>query len=384
MLVLIGLFTAIACHHAERRIELTHNQNFEAKTSLKIKNRVQFDLDSLTSPLVNTLQPYQKNGRNYLIYLNEEANSLYINSIKTRKILMKIDLKKYATGKRKEFQGFYYHSPDSIFLYSFKPRILLVDSLGNLRREYTLAGKVDDDEIKKLTYRALWSSTTTPSLLYGDTLFSNSMLLGGSRKFDKKIQLLLNIKTGQCKIGALSVPQTYKEHNFGDVNYDMYSVCVNDQNQLVYSFPGYEKLIKYNLQEEKTENFQAESKYISYFVEYEKSLYDRAKPKEALEYFMTTSCYGAVYYDPFKNIYYRIALLPVVEKFANYGRKRAPQKRISIVVLNSDFKYLCELQLEKDKYKMFSGFVSADGLNIQNITDDDATMDFTTFALDRR
>ncbi|MDB5143082.1 MAG: hypothetical protein JWQ66_1795 [Mucilaginibacter sp.] len=94
---------------------------------------------------------------------------------------------------------------------------------------------------------------------------------------------------------------------------------------------------------------------------------------------MTTPTFGPIYYDKFKNVYYRLASLPVEEINANYEEKNPPLKRISLEIFDKDFQYLGEKILKKNKYWADNAFVSSEGLNLQNRTGSDSTLDFTTF-----
>jgi hypothetical protein len=96
------------------------------------------------------------------------------------------------------------------------------------------------------------------------------------------------------------------------------------------------------------------------------------------EWFICNDFYKSVFYDKYKNVYYRMAQLPVDEYVQGYNGNEKPT---IIVVLDSDMNYLGEALLPKAKfeYEMHSCFVSPDGFNIQVNTDNDDMLTFYTY-----
>lgn len=379
LLVMIIASAFTSCNSANNKIEIQTKQAFNDSISVIKSGIARFELDSITSPLIQALQSYNSGDDSFLIYLNEEIGALYINDIITKRVVKSIKVRDGAEHHNKTYQGFYYHNKDSIFMYSFKPKVTLINEMGEVKQEYILTSN-SSDKNERQSYLGIWSSTTAPSShLYNDTLYINSVIVGGNRA-NRKVQILLNVKTGQTRLSNTLFPEQYGKYNFGDINYDIYSNCVNSsKNILVYSFPGYEKVIINQLNGNKVYEKSAQSKYISYFTEYNKSDYSDAISSPTLEYFMTSPLYGGVYYDKFRDLYYRLALLPIEQRNLNYEEKDSPLKQISVIVFDKDFNYLGEQKLEPNKYLMFSAFVSKDGFNIQNRNNSDETFDFTTF-----
>jgi hypothetical protein len=79
------------------------------------------------------------------------------------------------------------------------------------------------------------------------------------------------------------------------------------------------------------------------------------------EYAFSTSEYRSIIYDPFRDLYYRMALIrPSIEA----GRNGDLKPDFSIIILDSNFKKLGEQFFSKERYDPSSVFFSSVGINI--------------------
>lgn len=378
----IAVVFLYSCSNDTAKKITVQKQSFNNKQVAVKSEMVKFELDSLTSPMINCIQHYNTGENETLIYLNEESGVLYVNDVKTKKILKKIEVKDNLPHHKKNFQGFYYHNKDSIFMIDYKPKVTLINEAGKVLQEYLLNSDNSSKEFSKYFLKGVWVSTSLQPYFYNNILYLGSVVVGGAKTEKKKIQIQLNTATKKVNGGNVIFPDIYSKYSFGDNNYEIYSVCANTKTQtLVYAFPQDENVIINGLKSNSILMKSAQSKYITDFTEYDEKIYKKlSSANPTLEYFMTTASYEGIYYDKYRDLYYRLALLPVEEKGANYDKKDAPIKQMSIVVFDKDFNYLGEKLLEKNKHLMFSAFVSAKGLNVQNKTKQDETFDFTTYS----
>lgn len=379
------LFSAVdSCNTKHEPVTISHLMEFRDAKKLVKDNIIHLELDSFTAPMISALQEWSNNNTNLLIYLNEETGDLYVNDLATNKIMKKIRVKDSLPTHNKKYQGFYYHNKDSIFLISFKPQITLINDSGTIIREFEMSDLNAKEKFAKDFLKGLYASTTLASYFADSTLYIGSVVVGNTKNQRKKIQIKLNVHSGEIMSGNVVFPEIYSKYDFGSLNYEIYSVGANkEKKMLLYSFPAYQNLIVNPVLTDSVFDIPAESRHISSFVEYHTDDYKTAKSVPILEYFMTTPCYGGIYYDKYRDVYYRIALLPVAEKDVNYDEKNAPYKQLSVVILDKEFKSLGESRLDANQYQMFSAFVSKDGFNIQNRTRSDTTLDFTTFILSK-
>lgn len=338
-----------------------------------------FELDSLTAPLLAGIQLYDANNNYFLAYLNEETGSMYFNDMQTFKIVKTISMKGSSQEFKKKFQGFYVHTPDSIFMVHFSPHVSLVNDSGIVLKKYNV--KSLGNKRERLLTGGLSSTTKNHPYLFQNKLYISSYVVGNLEdKEQRQVQIILNLNNGQTYLGSPVIPKEYNNKDFGGIHYFLYSTTFNPSTKsMIYSFPASSNLYINPLGSTIMTSKIATSTYFDTIDEYEESKYSEAKSMKVGEYFMQNPSYGTVLYDKYRDVYYRMALLPVDVKNANYEAKNPPLKKISLIVFDKNFNYLGETQLERDKYWSASAFVSRDGLNIQNRTDSDATLDFTTF-----
>lgn len=377
---LLSIVALYSCNRNEPQ-KISTEQNVVMKTPLQLVQTDQmiFELDSVTAPRIPVIQFVDSNEGKFLVYMNDDTGDLYENDIVSRKIIKKISVKDGMESHNKVFQGFYYHNKDSIFLISFKANVTLINDRGDVLRKFPINDKTSTDRMVNLPFNGLWSSTTTPGFLDNNILYMNSVVVASVMK--RPLQILLNLSDGISKLDGKVVPPVYQDHNFGQNNFDIYSSTVNTRNNtFVYSFPGSDRLVEYNLSSKKHSLHLANSKYVHDLTEFDKSYFKNGLTDPTLEYFMTVPSYGGIYYDKYRNLYYRLVLLPVEKRGLNYDVKDAPLKQISVIVLDSAFNYLGEKRLERNKYEMFSAFVSKKGLNLQLKPVSDEFLNFQTFS----
>lgn len=374
ILFLLPICIAISCKRD--KIKTVGDKGLPQKVIISDEGVVKFELDSMTSPSIYTCQEYNDGRDHFFVYLNEEMGTVYLNDFATKKVTKRIAVEGDSIKNKKAFQGVYYHNKDSIFLFSYSPRVILINESGKILQKYTLSTAVEKN---KIYYRGIYTSTNSPAAFYGNSLFISSVVLGKHTDL-RPVQLILNLETKKTILGKVTFPEEYSKTDYANITYDIFSSCYNSKDKsLVYSFPAYKKVAINDIVNDKVYTKFAESQYILDFQPYDEDDYKDAKSEAFGEYFMTTPTYSSILYDKYRDVYYRLALLPVDELNANYEEKNPPLKPISLVVFDKNFNYLGERLLEKNKYWPKTAFVSKDGLNIQQRTSNDATVDFSLF-----
>jgi hypothetical protein len=371
-----------ACHNTSKQPSaLVGNKHILQKINIVPLDTPKFELDSLTSPVVYSMQEYVEGDKRYLAYLNEETGTIYLNDFQTKRIVKRIEIHTdHKERLKKAFQGMLYHNKDSIFLFSYRPKVTLINDRGEVLKIFSIPK--ERSEANKLFYRGFYVSTSVPAYLYKTKLVINSVVVGDLKSNEKRnVQIILDLKTGEDTIGKVAFPPSYQGKNYGGLHYDIYYVSYNPKrNYSIYSFPANKNVLINNLLTGRTVSKPAESQFIYGFLTFQKDDYKEAVSEPVGEYYMTTPTYGSVLYDKYKNVYYRFALLPVQQRNVNYEQKNPPTKTISIAVFDDSFHYLGERQLDKNKYWSSNAFISKEGVNIQNKSHNDSTLNLTTFS----
>ncbi len=343
-----------------------------------------FVLDSISPSFVPCIQYIYSDSGSRLITLNEETGVLNVSDFTSGEIVHRI-VPKIESGKiSKRFQGFYYRNKDSVFLIGYKPFVFLINETGDLLSTFRIGS--DDlynrSKNTELAYKGLYVSTAMMPHFYNDCLYISSVVVGDLRPDERRqVQIKLNLSNGTSSLGDLVLPDGYF-NNYGGLHYYIYASTSHlSDNKIIYSFPISPDIYIHSLSSNVVYKKSAPSKYIQFIQEYDESEYSDSPSMPNGEYFMRNPSFGVILYDQFRDLYYRFALLPVDKKNVDYDAKDKPTKQISIVVYDSEFRYLGETLLERNLYWPNSAFVSKEGLNIQNRTPADSTLVFSCFSI---
>jgi hypothetical protein len=378
----IGAVVFVACKSSARDTrKINKDYAFVQKVTIKKMDSLKLELDSVTSNYIPCLQYRDDKNAEQLIYLNEETGRIYINDITTRKITKCITPKLPEEKLKKKFQGFYYHNKDSIFIFAFAPKVLLINDSGTIKNTYEISSLQAGQE-DRIFYQAAYVTTRNRPVFYNQQLLINAIMLGNLRPNEqRKTQIWIDLASKKTSLGTQYFPDAYYK-NFGGMDYYIYATTYNPvTNEMIYSYPALDSVIIYSLSKNKATRVYFGSQYINEIPQFNADDYKQAPSGIEGEYFMQNPSFGPILFDPYRNIYYRLAFLKVDEKNAVYETKNAPTKQVSLVVYDNNFNFLGESILEKNKFWPNSVFVSKQGLHIQNKTETDETLDFTTFTV---
>lgn len=137
----------------------------------------------------------------------------------------------------------------------------------------------------------------------------------------------------------VNYPEVYSKANWGETSYRRISTCFEPMSgSIIFSFPASHYLTVFNCRTKKTEEFYAGSSYISAIKAYSNKK-ESVEDAERVKYFSENNSYGAVLYDKYRNLFYRIAEVPDKESEETYLRK------VSIIVFDAHFNILGEQML---------------------------------------
>jgi hypothetical protein len=325
------------------------------KYYLKQDSLIVFPLDTNTIYGSNCLQIINIDQSPQLAYLNEESNSIYLYEISTKKLVKILEFDREGPNSIVALQGFYYHPPDSLFLFN-EYSVYLSDTLGRIKAKYNLAkgnGK------REQLLHPLVASTVNQVAIIGDTLYLSGM---PERDFftpefydGSQVVICLNLQTANYGY-KLGYPEIYKNNIWGN-NLAYFYNCFNSRNNIfVYSFPLDPNLLATNCLGKITNHF-AGSNYLGEVAPAKKGL----NARERQMYYLAQPSYFAIYYDPYRNFYYRIAHQPLSDEEI-LSNKRV--KRCSIIILDGNLNWVGETVLPDGQYTETMVFSTPSGFFI--------------------
>lgn len=159
----------------------------------------------------------------------------------------------------------------------------------------------------------------------------------------------------------LKYPDIYQKVNWGGALYRLIYTCYDRYNKrIVFSFPASHELSVLDLATDLISSHYAGSQYIDKVLPYSQNKYEEVDDTESFNYYLKNNSYAAICFDKYRNLFYRIAEIPI-----KGITEQMRMKQVSIVILNSDFKIVGETLLP---YKYGTTIlVSPDGLLIPYI-----------------
>ena len=175
------------------------------------------------------------------------------------------------------------------------------------------------------------------------------------------------------------MPDIYGKYNWGGgFTYRMPYFDLGPEGEVVCCFAASDELTAYSLRTGRARHVKAPSKQFGQIAPYSKT--NRESPTNAAEiaWYRNNPSYDGILFDPWREVYYRFALLP--ERPDRRGSKDYYRKPVSIIVLDKNLQPIEETLLDEDvHFRPYCSFVSQDGLFLQVLTGDEDNMTFYQF-----
>ncbi len=351
--------------------------NIASNYYLSVKDTISFPLDSITTNSTNCIQYIENDNTKSFSFLNEYNNTIYVYDYDTKEFKNKILLEKEGDNGVGKITGYKIHNKDSIFTYSYnESKLSIINCQSKIINSFKL---LNENNIK---YPPSPKGITTVPINF----IRNKIYFGGSiageykdeTKNNRPIMVSLNLKNGATNF-LYNYPDLYLNSNWGGalfrwITYDYDSI--NDK--FIFSFPASHDIQIVSTDFSDSKDYYSGSQMFGSIkpMDISKSIFSKRKRRK---HYATTPSYGPVIYDKYKNLYYRLTDLPVPEKDYKFGVNDV--KHTSIVVLDSDFKWLCEQKLPEFSHSSHEFFVNENGLHLKKFNDNENHITFTIFEL---
>lgn len=161
-------------------------------------------------------------------------------------------------------------------------------------------------------------------------------------------------------------PKVYQMANWGGSMYRLGCTCFNTLQKLfLFSFPASHYLYVYDMKKNVTESFYAGSKFVKGISSYSNNIDEPFDDNESIRHYISNSSYGAIVYDKYRNLYYRVVEMP--QKDGNDEFKNL--KQLSIIILDESFNIVGETSFAEPYGSTI--LVTPDGLLIPFVEDAD-------------
>ena len=357
IILLFNFFLLFSCSNQKE----SSSNNYQLK---KAGEEIAFELDEHTKSSSHALFIYKDKAQNreYLTFLNPNflVNEILFYDFETRKLVSKIKPELDGNNGVGTVLGYLILNNDSIFLTSRElTEIALIDTSCILKEKL-----VFDTTKDKIPLRASYSTSFNYQPIYkiGNKLYATSRC--NRKEKVNPVSFTIDLDTKEVEHLPLEYPKLQTRINPAKIASveNKYS-RIFDGTQFVYSFSYEEDIYIASIDHKTITRKPVKSKYIDKMIPLDdfgnvtfKDLCDHAE-------------YGNLLYDPYRNVYYRIAFpqtdVPNNLKdrdymdLLDYGKKS-----FSVIILDKDFHIIGETLFPDCTYNPKMAFVREDGLYI--------------------
>lgn len=330
-------------------------------TLVKSDKVLSFPMDESMKTLIFTMYPYtHSDGREYLTFQNQSRNEIVFFDMSTQQLAFIIKPEVDGPNGIGFLRGYTIRNLDSIFVATQgKSEISLINSNAEVKNRYPYEMTNDGT---MLYYNNMNSFYYCPAVFIDNKMYIKPTT---SRSMDvRPVSATVDLKTKQVDaLSGFQYPSFPKTDNPAKMSgkEEDFSRCFSGE-QFVYSFYFAEDIYVTDIDHRSVQAFNVKSKYIDR-IEYTDDFGNLT-----FEDILAAPTYGNLLYDPYRQVYYRIAYPKVeVDKGVNglellqYGRKR-----FSIIILDKDFHIIGETLFPDYTYNNVLMFVRKDGLYISS------------------
>ena len=375
IVILLSCLMLISCSNSN---EFTGRMGKETYTMQEMPYK-QFLLDENTTQNTNYIQLLIVDDSLRFTMFNPAKNNILIFDLLKGNVLDSIQLyKEGPDGVSNNIRGYYIINMDSVYLYDYWAKMLiLVNHTGkiinknNLSEMFIMSGDdsvipsspfpTTDLPIRIVNNHVILQGMNGPMKSQGNQMPMSSALFD----FSKNTMLFAN-----------PYPKIYGDpkeitESWGTFSYRVVPYDLNDNNQMVLSFPADDSISVYDVVTHKTKR---------YFAGYSKE--DIIKPLRKktmvgdMEHYLENTQYAGIFFDKYRELYFRLVLNPLYDYDPNDPKTQI--KKIGIIILDKDFNKVGEYDLKDKTDRYRNCFVSPDGFHIHILSDDDDYLKFIT------
>lgn len=253
-------------------------------------------------------------------------------------------------------------SPDSIFLISTDNDLLMINESGSLITQWKLQSTREQESPPHVIDLPQNNILYDQGRLYITTHpFQCDLQSPEGRKacLDHPREIMIDLRSPipQWSTISAAAPEQYLEANFRD---EIPSRCLNDEGQLVYSYPISSQLLVAS--KDSPQWFDAVSLAFREAQRFHPG--DPPDYYEIIKYITVEGRYRQIHFDPFRKLYYRIYDHPLDELEKADGTVRSyADKPWSIIILNKQLEVLNEISFDPQIHPTFEG-ITPEGILI--------------------
>lgn len=319
-----------------------------------------------------------KQGKNYLSFLNYRTNQLLFYDWNTEDFLFKVELPAEGPNGVTQVSGYFVKDFDRMYVSTYAYNGLLqVDTMGRVVQRIPYGTTSGGYKILPSYTPSSHPYIAPISVGDGKMYITQQAVSRFHAVSDTPISVVIDTLKQTCE----SLPMTYslltdEEMEAGNLQFSR----IFDGKNFVYSFYVSEDVFVASEDHSDIRRVKVKSRYIDSSTEKQQDT------EQGPRLYLELPRYGDLIYDPYRKVYYRFAYPKVsLDRNTNWwGKAVYGRKKFSVMVLDEDFHVVGETLFPEGIYNSFVFFVNEDGLYISRdykIGTAEQSEDYLTFEL---
>jgi hypothetical protein len=388
LLILLLLWIIISCNHSKNNEGQSANYKYELETAAD--KDLKYPIGNDIKFLFGVLFPYiDKSGKEYLTFRSLINNSILFYDLLTGKYLFDVKLDKEGPNGIGRCTGYYIEDLDNIYITSYeKFGLVKVDTTATIK-QFIAYGKTDNGYNVVPSYTSK-SYPYQPIVFYDRKIYITQKPYQASKISETPVSVAIDTVVGVIAEHPFRFPNLLTDD---ELRVSLIGLSFSrdfNGKQLVYSFHIDENIYVTDMETEAIKKIPVRSKYVnSSSNSYKLKKYPETS-ELASKMLLETSCYRNLFYDKYRNVYYRFTQIGI-EQRNDTGITpeilwESGPAQFSVIILDKDFNIIGETLFPKYKYNPTVVFVHKNGLyisdsHILNPSFDENVLSFECFTL---
>lgn len=336
------------------------------------------NLDSRTAPNEIYFQ-YLENfmGRESMVFHTRKDNVFKFFDLDSGNLFHQLSYPTDGPESIRSAYGFYIHNEDSIFLSrQYHYQILLVDSNFRTINQYDLIPENIEFENSgylpktgQIIQTTNFNSRSLPFIWDGKLILPSMYMAYADKKTYTSNGRLYTIYDLNKRTFSydLAFPEPLQEKVWGSLLTKSFG-CLNPlTKKIITSYAGYDHISVSDSSLTKTEYYPATSDQFIPIRPFFRSFID---VEEEIDHYMNMPTFGGIYYDKYRDVYYRLGKFPKPQGYdpykSDYSDLMANPRDLVIIVLDGHFQKLTEHTIRQSELGVYfeNCFVNEKGFYI--------------------
>lgn len=378
----LTLFIYIACTNNVVSVKNPRQGELQATHQLVVSGEKRFFLDAGTAPHPPYVQIVEDSlNRRVLTFLNPYQNAIYFYNYEDTSFVKKIAYEREGANAVLKISGYYIKGPDSIYLYNMPmTEVDLTNSAAEVQERVSLRGNSNNSNWPRYYPQYLLSTVNSfilrdhTLILTGQSCFSIQNANIDKFKFSAYINTLNNL---------VEFHHTYPREIYGnDVNWEgglptLVFPALTADNELIFSFPASHHLYLTKEGSDTLKSIYGGSNVARtiHSINYGEPV--RTPEELIMTNYLQEDMYGAILYDPYREVYYRFLLQGIPQATIRTSKEEKP---VTIIIMDKEFNYIGETTLITGKeWNWNNSFITSEGLTIEYLDNNDSSEDYLIF-----